>query len=164
MTNPSAGAALPKFECRAEVRTGGEVMRYCRAGTGRPVLLLAPDLGETLWLEVLQALVTRCRVIVPELAADGVTASRLVGFLEGLGAPDVLLVATGDYCLAALELTLAAPDQISRLLLVPDGEPLEGESSGALGTALREVPVLLQVLRRGAPDDEALAVVTAFLG
>jgi len=164
MTNPSAGSALASFECRAEVRTGGEVMRYCRAGTGRPVLLLAPDLGETLWPEVLQALVSHARVMVPELAADDVTARRLVGFLEGLGAADVLLVASGDYCLAALELTLAAPDQITRLLLIPDGEPLDGESSAELGTAIRETPVLLRVLRRGVPDDQALAAVTGFLG
>jgi hypothetical protein len=164
MTNPSAGPALAMFECRAEVRTGGEAMQYLRAGTGRPVLLLAPELGETLWPEVLQALVTRSRVMVPELAADDATASRLVGFLEGLGATDVLLVATSDYCLAALELTLAAPDQISRLLLVPDGEPLDGESAAELGGTLREVPVLLRVLRRGTATDEALAAVTAFLG
>jgi hypothetical protein len=162
MTNPSADA-FPSFECRAEVRTAGEVMRYCRAGTGRPALLLAPDLGGTLWPDVLRWLVARYRVMVPELAADGVTANRLVGFLEGLGAADVLLIAAGDYCLPALELTLAAPDQIARLLLVPDGEPLDGESSAELGSTIREVPVLLRVLRRGLPDDEALAAVTAFL-
>ena len=148
----------------AEVRTRDSVMRYRRSGTGPALLLLRdPGVAEPLWPELEQALGFGFRVIVPELGDHGGTPPRLQQFLEGMGCHRIAVLATGDLCIPALELALGGREQVSRLVLVPDGTPADGAVEGMLGDAVREAPVALRIVRRGVAADEALPLIVPFL-
>jgi hypothetical protein len=77
-------------ESWAEIRANGRVMRYQRS---RPaVIVIGPRIG----------------VVVPDLAEPG----QLAGFIEGLGARDLTILAAGAYYDAALELAERDPERI----------------------------------------------------
>jgi pimeloyl-ACP methyl ester carboxylesterase len=149
----------------AEVRAHDQVMRYHRAGAGRPLVLLrtaaSPD---ALWPELEEQLATRFRVFTPELPPDCEDVAAWVkGFLEGVGLDRVVVVAADPCCLSALELTLLGAQQIERLVLVPSGLAGETGLDGTLATTFQGVPVPLLVVRRGLSAAEALPLFQQFL-
>jgi pimeloyl-ACP methyl ester carboxylesterase len=149
----------------AEVRAHDQVMRYHRAGVGRPLVLLRAAAGrESVWPELDAHLVARFRVLTPDVPPDcGDVAAWMRDFLEGVGLDRVRLVAAEPCCLAALELALLAPDQIERLVLVPGGLAGETGLDGTLATTLAGVSVPLLVVRRGLSAAEAFPMLRNFL-
>ena len=165
---PLSDQSSQAAESWAEVRARDQVMRYRRSGVGRAVLLVLwpPHEAVPLWPELLDSLDERFRVIVPEApAAESDAASWLGDFLEGLGVSNVSIIATSCFCIPVLELALRESDQISRIVLVPNGagRDLGGVGLGRLETDTRHLPVPLLVVRRGQPTAEILPVVTDFL-
>jgi len=163
MSNPST---IPdRFETTwSEVRAHDHVMRYRRSGVGPAVLLLHPgEASGALWPELLHVLSSSFRVIVPDLPEDAAAATWLADFLEGLGVARVAVLAADGFCLPALELALLDADQVSRVLLVPDGRAEETGLDGALAARSGGADVPLLVVRRGLPADDALPLVTHFL-
>lgn len=155
-------------ESWAEVRAHDQVMRYRRSGVGRALLLVLRSPHDTapLWPGLIESLRDRFRIVAPEApAAESDAACWLGDFLEGLGASNVTILATGCFCIPVLELALQESDQISRIVLVPDGVGLEvgGVGRGRLETGTRHLPVPLLVVRRGQPAADILPVVTGFL-
>src|SRR4051812_23305071 len=149
----------------AEVRAHDQVMRYHRAGVGRPLVLLrtaaSPD---ELWPELEEQLVARFRVFTPELPPDCEDVAAWVkDFLEGVGLDRVVVVATDPCCLSALELALLGVHQIERLVLVPGGLAGETGLDGTLATTYQGVPVPLLVVRRGLSAAEAIPMLRDFL-
>lgn len=149
----------------AEVRAHDQVMRYHRAGAGRPLVLLRSAAGpDALWPELEEQLVARFRVFTPELPADCEDVAGWVkDFLEGVGLDRVVVVAADPCCLSALELALLGAAQIERLVLVPGGLTGETGLDGTLGTTYEGVPVPLLVVRRGLSAAEALPLLRHFL-
>ena len=149
----------------AEVRAHDQVMRYRRAGAGRPVLVLRSVLdGQAFWNELDAALLETFRVLTPEMPPLGVdVAAWMNGFLEGVGLDRVTVIAEGALCLAALELALLNVDQIERMVLVPAGHSNETGLDGMLATTLAGVAVPLLVVRRGLPAHEAVPRLMHFL-
>ena len=162
---PMQSSSIPPASTLAEVRAHDQVMRYHRAGAGRPLVLLraAAD-RDSIWPELDAHLVARFRVFTPELPPDcGDVAGWMKDFLEGVGLDRVLLIAAEPCCLAALELALLGPDQIERLVLVPGGLAGETGLDGTLATTLAGVSVPLLVVRRGLSASEALPMLRNFL-
>jgi hypothetical protein len=164
MQSTSTHPALPVS--LAEVRAHDQVMRYHRAGAGRPLVLLRTAASaDSLWPELEEHLVSRYRVFTPELPPDCEDVAGWVkGFLEGVGLDRVVVVATEPCCLSALELTLLGVAQIERLVLVPGGLANETGLDGTLATTYAGVPVPLLVVRRGLSAAEALPLLRQFLG
>jgi pimeloyl-ACP methyl ester carboxylesterase len=150
----------------AEVRAHDRVMRYRREGAGRPLVVLrSTPCADACWPELEAQLAARYRVITPEIPAGCADVARwLAGFLEGLGIDRVVLLATGECCVAAIELVLLGGAQVERLLLVPAGLVGDTGLDGTLATSLAGVSVPLLVVRRGLSASEALPLVRRFLG
>ena len=159
LSAPAPGGIL------AEVRTRDTVVRYRRSGSGRALLLLRdPRSADALWPELEHVIDGGFRVIVPAVAADTAdVASRLRHFLEGIGCYGVCVLAAGEFCIPALELALGGREQVSRLLLVPEGPSATGAHDGILEGAVRESPVALRIVRRGLPAEEAIPLIVPFL-
>ena len=150
-------------ETLAEVRAHDRVMRYRRAGAGRPLIILRGS-ADALWPELDAHLVTRHRVVTPALPPDCADLAAWVGgFLEGVGLERVTLIATDPCCLAALELALLDGQRIERLVLVPSGTAAETGLDGALATSLAGVSVPLLVVRRGLGAPDAMRLLRDFL-
>jgi pimeloyl-ACP methyl ester carboxylesterase len=152
-------------ETVAEVRAHDQVMRYRRAGAGRPLVVLrGVDDADALWPELDAELVSRFRVVTPALPADCAdVAAWVTDFLEGLGLDRVAVLAAEPCCLSALELALLNAGQVERLVLVPAGAVGENGLDGTLATTLAGVSVPLIVVRRGLPADVALPLLRQFL-
>lgn len=104
------------------------------------------------------------RLIVPEVPPGSANyGAWLAEFLEGLGTTPVSLIAASDFCVAALDLVLRDVDQISQLILVPDGEADEPGREGALGTGAGPSSVPVLIVRRGVDVIDALPTITRFL-
>jgi pimeloyl-ACP methyl ester carboxylesterase len=148
----------------AEVRAHDQVMRYRRAGAGRPLILLRSAGAEPFWPELDADLASRFRVITPELPGDcDDLAAWVAAFLEGVGLDRVLLVAADSCCLAALELVLLNGCQVERLVLVPAGAAGETGLDGTLASTFATASVPLLVVRRGLPASDALPLLRQFL-
>lgn len=149
----------------AEVRAHDHVMRYHRAGAGRPVVVLCgADDADALWAELDAELVARYRVVTPELPADCEdVAAWVADFLEGVGLDRVIVLATESCCLSALELALFNASFVERLVLVPAGAVSETGLDGTLATTLTGVSVPLIVVRRGLDAAVALPLLRNFL-
>jgi pimeloyl-ACP methyl ester carboxylesterase len=149
----------------AEVRAHDQVMRYRRAGAGRPILVLRSSLEpEPLWPELDEALVGAFRVLTPDVPCAGVdVAAWMRGFLEGVGLDRVTVIAEDLHCIAALEMALLNGDQVERMVLVPAGQSNETGLDGTLATSLAGVAVPLLVVRRGLSADEAVPLLMQFL-
>jgi len=158
-THPAPPASL------AEVRAHDQVMRYHRAGVGRPLILLRTAASaDALWPDLEATLVARFRVFTPELPPDCEDVAAWVkDFLEGVGLDRVVVVATDPCCLSALELALLGAHQIERLVLVPGGLAGETGLDGTLATTYQGVPVPLLVVRRGLSAAEAVPLLQQFL-
>ena len=152
-------------ETLAEVRAHDQVMRYRRAGAGRPIIVLrGADDAEALWPELDAELVSGFRVVTPELPADCEdVAAWVADFLEGVGLSRVVVLAAEPCCLSALELALLASDQVERLILVPAGAAGDSGLDGTLATTLAGVSVPLIVVRRGLSAAVALPLLRNFL-
>ena len=152
-------------ETLAEVRAHDQVMRYRRAGAGRPLVVLrGVDDTDALWPELDAELVSRFRVVTPELPAECEdVAAWVADFLEGLGLDRVAVLAAEPCCLSALELALLHAGQVERLVLVPAGAVGETGLDGTLATTLAGVSVPLIVVRRGLPAAVALPLLRQFL-
>ena len=150
---------------QAEVRAHDQVMRYRRAGAGRPLVVLrGDDEANALWPELGVELVSRFRVVTPELPGRGDdVASWVGGFLEGVGLDRVIVLAAEPCCLSALELALLDGSRIERLVLVPAGSAGETGLDGTIATAFAGVSVPLLVVRRGLDAADALPLLRAFL-
>lgn len=152
-------------EALAEVRAHDQVMRYRRAGSGRPLVVLrGADDDDALWPGLDAELASRFRVFTPELPVrcDDLAAYG-TDFLEGVGLDRVVVLAAGSCCLAALELALLDARQVERLVLVPAGATEETGLDGTLATTLAGVSVPLLVVRRGLAADEAIPLLRRFL-
>ena len=149
----------------AEVRAHDQIMRYRRAGAGRPILFLRSATDEQpFWAELDAALTSAFRVLTPDVpAAEVDVAAWMRGFLEGVGLDRVTVIAEGSLCMAALEMALLNVDQIERLVLVPAGHSSETGLDGTLATSLAGVAVPLLVVRRGTPSTEAVPMLMHFL-
>ena len=149
----------------AEVRAHDQVMRYHRAGAGRPLVLLrSAATPDSLWPELEEQLVAKFRVFTPELPPDCEDVAAWVkDFLEGVGLDRIPLVAADPCCLSALELALLGADQIERLVLVPGGLASETGLDGTIATTYAGVSVPLLVVRRGLSTAEALPLLRQFL-
>ena len=149
----------------AEVRAHDQVMRYHRAGAGRPMVVLRrAGEADALWPELDAELVSRYRVFTPELPADCADVAAWVGdFLEGLGLDRVVVVSAESCCLSALELALFNVSVVERLVLVPAGAVSETGLDGTLATTLAGVTVPLLVVRRGLAATVALPLLRNFL-
>jgi len=152
-------------ETLAEVRAHDQVMRYRRAGAGRPIVVLrGADVADALWPELDAELVSRFRVLTPELPADcSDVAAWVADFLEGVGVDRAVVLAGEPCCLSALELALLGADQVERLILVPAGAAGESGLDGVLATTLAGVSVPLIVVRRGLSAAAALPLLRSFL-
>src|SRR5262245_40305962 len=149
----------------AEVRAHDQVMRYHRAGVGRPLVLLRTAACPDSLCPALEAqLVARFRVFTPEIPPDCEDVAAWVkDFLEGVGLDRIPLVAADPCCLSALELALLGADLIERLVLVPYGFGGETGLDGTLATTYAGVSVPLLVVRRGLAAAEALPLLRQFL-
>ena len=149
----------------AEVRAHDHVMRYHRAGTGRPLVVLR-GVGDddALWPELDAELVSRYRVVTPELPADCEdVAAWVADILEGVGLDRVIVLAAESCCLSALELALFNGSLVERLVLLPAGAVSETGLDGTLATTLAGVSVPLIVVRRGLDAAVALPLLGNFL-
>ena len=150
-------------ETLAEVRAHDQVMRYRRAGAGRPLVVLRGS-ADALWPELDAELASRFRVVTPELSASCAdTAAWVRSFLEGVGLDRVTLLAAEPCCLAALELALLDADRVERLVLVPSGTASDTGLDGTLAPTLAGVSMPLLLVRRGLAATEARALLLDFL-
>jgi hypothetical protein len=160
---PSLSPIRQPAETLAEVRAHDQVMRYRRAGAGRPLVVLRGG-ADALWPELDTELASRFRVVTPELSANCADVAAWVrDFLEGVGLDRVTLLAAEPCCLAALELALLDTCRVERLVLVPSGTAGETGLDGTLATTLAGVSVPLLLVRRGLPAPEARRLLLDFL-
>lgn len=148
----------------AEVRASDRVMRYRRSGTGPTLLLLgAESESSPISTELVAALEERFRVIVPEVPVDFTMTSWIAEFLEGLGTCEVAILAANHLCMPSIELAFRGVEQIKRLVLIPDGEPDDSTSEGAITAAIGTPAIPVLIVRPGLSVAEALPLVTTFL-
>jgi hypothetical protein len=104
----------------AEVRVGDHVTRYVRRGTGPSVLLLLGDTeANPLWSSLIETLIAGHRVIIPQRAPDSEhSAVCLRGFIEGIGACDLDMIAGGSAIGAALEVASSDEFTVRKLILL----------------------------------------------
>jgi pimeloyl-ACP methyl ester carboxylesterase len=117
----------------AQVHAGGACTAYLAAGSGRPVVILAPSVdGIPPWPPIVHQLALACRVVAPVIPGDEgrlwrrrVAVDRwLRSFLEGLGLTGVAVVAARRYHAEAMALAAREPDLVVGVaLLGEDGEP-----------------------------------------
>jgi hypothetical protein len=152
-------------ETLAEVRAHDQVMRYRRAGAGRPLVVLrGAGEGGALWPALDAELVSRFRVFTPELPEEcDDVAAWVADFLEGVGLDRVVVLAAEPCCLSALELVLLDAFRVERLVLVPAGTAGEAGLDGTLATTIPGVAVPLLVVRRGLSSADALPLLRNFL-
>lgn len=168
MTNSSSAIATthsgaPFRQMWAEVRAHDHVMRYRCAGAGACILLLEPNAQSSLWPELPPTLAADYRLIAPDIPAAASATAWLGDFLEGFGTTRIAVLATGQLCMPALELALRDVAQVTRLVLIPDGEA-DATSDATLTTCIGTSSVPLLIVRPGLAAAEALPRITQFLG
>lgn len=165
MPNPSLMDVPSSPESLGEIRARGQVVRYRRSGTGRPLLLLhSPKDLPPLWPEVLELLHSGFRLVVPDPPSRGMEAEAwLSALLDGLGLSGVTVVASDQFCIAALERALLEPDRVARVVMVVRGRGSEAVVDGSIDSIPRLVSVPLLVLRHDRHAGEVLPLVTRFL-
>ena len=83
--------------------------------------------------------------------------------MDGLGLSGVTVVASDEFCIAALERALLEPDRVARVIMVVRGRGSEAVVDGSIDSIPRLASVALLVLRRDRPAAEALPGVASFL-
>jgi hypothetical protein len=163
MSNTPA-TAIATSEPWAEVRASDRVMRYRRSGTGPTLLLLGADAEPSpISTELVAALGVSFRVIVPDVPAASTATGWIAEFLEGLGTCEVAILAANHLCMPAIELAVRGVDQVKRLVLIPDGEPDDSTSEGAITAAVGTPAIPVLIVRPGLSVAETLPLVTTFL-
>ena len=165
MPNTPLMDASRSLESLGECRARGQIVRYRRFGAGRPLLLLhsAAD-SPPLWPEVLEILRSGFRLVVPDPPPRGTEAEAwLSALLDGLGLSGVTVVASDEFCIAALERALLEPDRVARVVMVVRGRGSEAVVDGAIDSIPRLASVPLLVLRHDRAAAEVLPVVASFL-
>ena len=165
MSNTSTSPLLPP-DSVAEVRAREHVIRYRRAGSGAPVLVLVhPDVRVSPgWSELLPALASRFRVLIPELDTAVAPSEWLTGFLEGLGASTVDVIADDPFWLPAVQLALADQDQVARLVVVVSESDDDVSLTSALAAGPRSAAIPLLLVARNVSTPQLVQRVTDFLG
>ena len=115
----------------AEVRVGEHVTRYVRRGSGPSVVLLGAESESTpMWRSLVEWLGSNYRITIPQAPSDGADRSEwLRGFIEGLGLSAFILVASAEFCGAALDLATADELTVDKLVLLPDPNSPLGQST-----------------------------------
>src|SRR5262245_57981042 len=153
----------PALGSWSEVRARDSVTRYRRSGVGQSVLLLDGEGGASLWPELMHVLGGNFRLIVPNLPPGGPSEyAALASFLEGLGTSGVSVIASSSYCVPALDLVLRGVDQVTRLVLVPDGDSDDPANTSFTTTAGPGLVPLL-VVWRGMSASDALPSIARFV-
>jgi hypothetical protein len=158
--SPPPPASLVSQEGWAEVRARNQTVRYRRTGAGRPALLLyALSDSEALWPEMLEALASGYRLIVPSPPEAGNDVeSWLAALMDGLGLSSCIVIATDRFEVAALERALES-GQVGRIVLVLGSDAVTGATRPS---ALPDRTPLL-VLRRDQPAAEIVPQLLDFL-
>lgn len=165
MPNTPLMDLAPAGESLGEIRARGQVVRYRRSGAGRPLLLLhSPQDSPPLWPEVLDVLHSGFRLVIPDPPPRGTEAETwLSALLDGLGLSEVTVVASDEFCIAALERALLEPDRVARVVMVVRGRGSEAVVDGSIDSIPRLASVPLLVLRHDRPAAEVLPLVANFL-
>src|SRR6185369_3169354 len=107
---------------RAWVHCGARQLAYARAGTGPTLVLLTDWNGEVPLPRLFEELATSFRVILPELAnvprCPEATGCGVGDVLDTLGLHSASLVADPAYAADALQLALAEPERIERVVML----------------------------------------------
>jgi len=165
MSNSPLSSLLPA-DSVAEVRAREHVIRYRRAGSGTPVLVLVhPEVRATAaWSELVAALSDHFRVLIPEVPTSCAAPEWLTGFLEGLGASTVDVIADDPLWLPAVQLALSGEDQVARLVIVVSESDDDVSLTSALAAGPRSAAVPLLLVGRKVSTSELVQRVTEFLG
>ena len=74
-----------------------------------------------MWRSLVEWLGSNYRITIPQAPSDGADRSEwLRGFIEGLGLSAFILVASAEFCGAALDLATADELTVDKLVLLPD--------------------------------------------
>ena len=116
----------------ATLNVNGADLAYDDAGTGHPLLLVHAGIANRhMWDPVWEVLASRFRVIRPDLRGFGDTPAAtqpftnwedLAGLLRELDARPAHVIGVSMGASASLELAIAAPDLVDRLVLVAPGQ------------------------------------------
>jgi hypothetical protein len=130
-------------------------MRYHRAGSGSPLIVLGVDSVIESWPELPHLLSSRFRTIVPELPNQAVDATIwLTSLIDGIGVRGAAVLAAEGYHVPALEVAVANSDAVNQLVLVTEG-------AAAVGVPHMSVPLL--ILPRYLETGSAFALMSRFL-
>ncbi len=135
-------------------------MRYLRAGSGPPLLLLHGLLGYSFsWRFALPALANNATVYAVDMAGVGFSdrppnadgslrahAQRLLRFLDGMGVTSFDLLGTSHGGAVAMMAAALAPDRVRRLILVAPVNPWSAHGK-RLAPFLSSLPVSWLLLR-----------------
>jgi pimeloyl-ACP methyl ester carboxylesterase len=118
----------------AVVQTGPVETRYVRAGRGAPVLLLFnDDAAGAAASQLLEAMVSEYRLVLPALDGHGCASSRagrdsfcawLRDFMDGLGIDRFAVIAASVYAGAIAAFTATDPDRIEAVIVLGTSSPV----------------------------------------
>jgi len=128
-------------------------------------MLVHPGVRSTpAWSELTAALADRFRVLIPELPGSCTAPEWLTGFLEGLGASTVDVVADDPFWLPAVQLALAGEDQVGRLVVVVSESDDDVSLTSALAAGPHSGAIPLLLVGRKVSAQTLVQRVTEFLG
>jgi pimeloyl-ACP methyl ester carboxylesterase len=139
----------------------GARMRYLRAGSGPPLILLHGLLGYSFsWRYAIPALAERSTVYAVDMLGVGFSdrpsgldcclhssAKRLLGFMDAAGLPSCNLLGTSHGGAVAMMAAGLAPERIDKLILVAPVNPwsLRGSQMAAFLSHSTVAPIFLQL-------------------
>lgn len=168
MSSPSPDTGI----IRAIVVARGAETEYLHAGQGEPVIVLAEPGAKGLATALTRSLTSRHRVIVPQARRGAgplwerlecpALSTWLQDFIDGLGLPNVSLVAVGRCALPALSFAMGDSERVRRLaLLFHEGADPLAEEPGATDLLARSGhPLLVLGLPAGPGAAAASEVAT----
>ena len=140
---------------RAVVQSGSTITSYLRAGSGRPVLLLARTRAPHLDI-LIDTLRTSFRLVVPELPEPPQPpCDWLTPFLDGLGLTEVAVIVEQEEAAALLDFAREEAHRVSRIVVLCLAEPAPIDSAS--------VPRPLMAVSVTRPTDEVVHEVAGFL-
>ena len=147
----------------SEARARDSITRYRRSSVSQAVIVLDNSGGTSLWPELMHVLSGNFRLNIPELPPGSPRqAEALIEFLDTLGPSPVTIVASSAYSVPALDLALRGVKQVTRVVLIPDGECDDPTMTWFIGSAgPSSVPVL--VVWRGTQPTEAVPTISRFV-
>lgn len=140
--------------------------RYLRTGRGAVAILLLRSLHvRGLWPSILTELANTHRLIIPEYAWPARDVGAwLRGFVDGLGARHIVLVAGDDLALPAAELALEEPERIGSLVLIPESTNEHMSLASYLSFVQDRHTSAPLVLGHTMHDFDAVTALRVFLG